>query len=179
MSLAAEKKEGRCAMALTLKNSWKAGAASLAVLSMVPGAAQADDQAREYASVTTTETPQKASFATAASSTIPLTKDAEGDAIIWARDTDGIGVSVALGTGSKFTPEQIQAILINDFTKAGEPNVRFFFEQNDVPVTGVVYHYGVTGGGSSGILTLNQSQGAVQETVDQNHFYEDNPELGV
>ena len=156
-------------MALTSKFSWKAGAAGLAAaLSMLPGAAQADDQARPETT--------RASFTTVSSSDIPLTKDADGDALLWARENDGIAVAVYLGTSpSTHPPETIARVLQSDFEQAGVENVRFFFSQDDTEVTTVSYMYG---NASDGIFTLGQSRAAVPAAADQYLFYKQHPELG-
>lgn len=167
----------------------RAAALALATASGFAMSASADDQPQQYAAVVG-EQPINASVTTpAASSAAPVSYTtasgivvepyARTRAIDWAAETDGVAVSVALGIDSQFTPEDVQSVLYNDFVTAGEPNVAFFFSQNDVSSTMVTYHYGLTGGGSSGALTLNESQDAVQNAVDQNHFYEENPELGI
>lgn len=140
----------------------------MAALSMLPGAAQADDQARPETT--------RASFTTVSSSDIPLTEDATGDAILWTREHDGIGVAVYLGTApSTHPPEVIARILRQDFKDAGVENVQFFFEQNDVAATGVTYIYK---GVSDGVFTLGNSRPAVPDTAAQFQFYQEHPELG-
>ncbi len=170
-------------MTLSKLNPRTFATAAVAGMAALMPLAHAEDQPapQQYAAASTEAV--TAASVSAASLSVPedITVEpyAGWRAVQWAKETEGVAVSVALGTESKFKPEDIRDILTNDFVKAGEPNVKFFFEQNDISSTSVTYHYGVTGGASAGPFVLNESQDAVQAAVDQNHFYEDNPELGV
>ena len=165
-------------MALKLGFKSKAAALGLGALALSGAAYADDDQARQYAAVTT-ESPQQANFSTAASSTIAIVPFAGSRAVRWAADHDGIAVSVKLGTDRSITPEQIMEVLTNEFASAGVRNVVFYFEQNDIEATGLTYHYGKDGGASHGPYLLRDARAGAREAAAQHRFYLQNPELGM
>lgn len=78
----------------------------------------------------------------ATTSTVKLVENADRTASTYGRQNPGIAVAVFLGTESVVTPEQIKTILTREFVQAGvDDPIRFFFDQNDVPGTGVAYYY--------------------------------------
>lgn len=78
----------------------------------------------------------------ATTSTVELVENADRTASTYGRQNPGIAVAVFLGTESVVTPEQIKTILTREFVQAGvDDPIMFFFDQNDVPGTGVAYHY--------------------------------------
>ena len=168
-----------------LRRNFAAPAAALgmsvaAATSPLSGALAEDEPQQRYAAAATSESaPTVLASTSSSASTISIEPYATSRAIRWAKETDGVAVNVSLGIGSRITPEQIVSVLSEEFKDAGEPNVAFFFERNDRKNTLLSYHYGVTGGGGAGPFTLNESKEPIQDVVDQNHFYEENPELGV
>jgi hypothetical protein len=56
------------------------------------------------------------------------------------KNPNGVGISVAMGTQPGVTDDQIKTVLTRDFKKAGMTNIKFFFEQNDAPATGISFH---------------------------------------
>ncbi|CAA0121083.1 Uncharacterised protein [Halioglobus japonicus] len=79
----------------------------------------------------------------------------------WSEENpNGVAVAVAMGTESIVTDGELKYILTNDFSYYGVSNVRFFFEQNDAPATGVVFHIR---GGSDGIYRVTEMRKHVAE----------------
>jgi hypothetical protein len=56
------------------------------------------------------------------------------------KNPNGVGISVVMGTQPGVTDDQIKTVLTRDFKKVGMTNIRFFFEQNDAPATGISFH---------------------------------------
>jgi hypothetical protein len=56
------------------------------------------------------------------------------------KNPNGVGISVRMGTQSGVTDDQIKTVLTRDFKKVGMTNIKFFFEQNDAPATGISFH---------------------------------------
>lgn len=115
--------------------------------------------------------------ANAASSTAPgapymLYEDAGRPAMDWSLKNPGIAVAVLLGTESKFTPAQVQSGLRGSFAEAGVTDLMFFYEQNDMPSTGVVYYYS---GASDGPFILNEAQVEAKKSAKQYLFQQGNP----
>jgi len=83
----------------------------------------------------------------------------------WSLKNPGIAVGVFLGTAAS-TPsaEKIQQVLTADFQKAGvEDPIVFFFQQNDVPTTGVDYHFG---GDVRGPYSLGEARPATEDVAN-------------
>ncbi len=99
-------------------------------------------------------------------------------AIRWASQNDGIAVSVRLGTDPQGTPTQIEDILSQTFREAEVDIISFFFEQNDIRATRVMYHYGKRGGVSDGPFFLRDAIEGARAAAAQHLFYLEHPELG-
>jgi hypothetical protein len=56
------------------------------------------------------------------------------------KNPNGVGISVAMGTQPGVTDDQIKTVLTRDFKKVGMTKIKFFFEQNDAPATGISFH---------------------------------------
>ncbi|MGH1439753.1 MAG: hypothetical protein ACRBBR_06555 [Cellvibrionaceae bacterium] len=52
----------------------------------------------------------------------------------------GVAISVRMGTKSAVTDDQIKMVLSNDFKHYGIGQIKFFFEQNDTPASGMYLH---------------------------------------
>jgi len=77
----------------------------------------------------------------------------------WSRKNPyGVAIAVVKGTSSPITDDQIVSILSSDFRKQGVNQIRFFFEQNDAPATGVTLH---VRGGTEGLFKLDKVRSAV------------------
>ena len=74
------------------------------------------------------------------------------------RNPNGVAVAVAMGTEPAVTDDQIKMVLTHDLEANGVEHIKFFFEQNDAPACGIVFH---VRGGSEGIFTI----GNVREHV--------------
>lgn len=73
----------------------------------------------------------------------------------WSRqpqNSNGVGISVRLGTTEKLADTQIKSTLENAFRQYGVENTRFFFEQNDAATTGIYFH---VRGGTKGSYFVN------------------------
>lgn len=68
------------------------------------------------------------------------------------KNPNGVGISVAMGTQSGVTDDQIKTVLTRDFKKHGMTNIKFFFEQNDAPATGIAFH---VRGGTQGLFFID------------------------
>ena len=110
----------------------------------------------------------------AASSAIVLHKDAPLEAQDWSLKHPGIAVGVILGTQSKFSPQQVEAGLRRSLREAGVSDVTFFFEQNDMPSTGVVFCYS---GATDGPFLLGKSQPEAKKSAKQYLFQQSHPTL--
>ena len=59
----------------------------------------------------------------------------------WSKkNPNGIAVAVRMGTQPVATDDQIKTVLTRDFKEHGMTNIKFFFEQNDTPATGITFH---------------------------------------
>lgn len=73
--------------------------------------------------------------------------------ITWSKENpNGVGISVRMGTKPVVTDDQIKEVLSRDFAKHGMANVKFFFEQNDAPATGIAFHIR---GGVEGLFLID------------------------
>ncbi len=68
------------------------------------------------------------------------------------KNPNGVGISVAMGTQTRVTDDQIKTVLTRDFKKVGMTNIKFFFEQNDAPATGIAFH---VRGGTKGLFLID------------------------
>lgn len=68
------------------------------------------------------------------------------------KNPNGVGISVRMGTQPAVTDDQIKTVLTRDFKKFGMTNIKFFFEQNDVPASGITFHIR---GGTEGVFTID------------------------
>ncbi len=98
---------------------------------------------------------------------VEMTDDATYDAGQWSMRNQGVSVAILLGTESRVTPAQIQEILTREINNAGVGHVAFFFEQNDVPGTGVAYAYD---GDVDGPFNLAEARPAAVEAARQYLF---------
>lgn len=112
-----------------MKRTAQAGLLALAASSL-PFAAHADDA------------PPAAPTTAVAATTISYVENADNAATAWnARNPDGIGIAVYMGTETDLTPEQLKAGLTNVANSGGVNNVEFFFEQNDTPANSFALYY--------------------------------------
>jgi hypothetical protein len=68
------------------------------------------------------------------------------------KNPNGVGISVAMGTQPVVTDDQIKTVLTRDFAAHGMTNIKFFFEQNDAPATGIGFHIR---GGIEGLFMID------------------------
>jgi len=68
------------------------------------------------------------------------------------KNPNGVGISVRMGTQSGVTDDQIKTVLTRDFAKHGMRHIKFFFEQNDAPATGIAFH---VRGGTKGLFLID------------------------
>jgi hypothetical protein len=71
---------------------------------------------------------------------------------IWSeQNPNGVAVAVRMGTKSAATDDQIKMVLTRDLMKHDVTNIKFFYEQNDAPASGIFLH---VRGGTEGIFTI-------------------------
>lgn len=104
----------------------------------------------------------------------PLHDDSWRRAYNWSKTYPGIAVEVILGTESKITPETIETVLRKEFSDANVNDIAFFYRQNDVPSTVLVYYYS---GGSDGPFILNEARGEARKSASQYLFQQGDPAL--
>ncbi len=75
------------------------------------------------------------------------------------KNPNGVGISVRMGTQPVVTDDQIKTVLTRDFKKHGMTNIKFFFEQNDAPASGIAFHIR---GGTEGLFFIDN----VREQVE-------------
>ncbi len=75
------------------------------------------------------------------------------------KNPNSVGISVRMGTQPAATDDQIKTVLTRDFTAHGMRNIKFFFEQNDAPATGIAFHIR---GGMEGLFFIDD----VREKVE-------------
>ncbi|MEZ5813842.1 MAG: hypothetical protein R3E13_03855 [Alphaproteobacteria bacterium] len=68
------------------------------------------------------------------------------------KNPNGVGIAVRMGTQPVVTDNQIKTVLTRDFKKYGMTNIKFFFEQNDAPASGITFHIR---GGTEGIFLID------------------------
>jgi hypothetical protein len=64
----------------------------------------------------------------------------------------GVAVSVRMGTKSVVTDDQIKMVLTQDFKHYDVGQIKFFYEQNDTPATGIFLH---VRGGTEGLYLID------------------------
>ena len=56
------------------------------------------------------------------------------------KNPNGVGISVRMGIKPAVTDAEIKMVLTHDFKKYGVQNIKFFYEQNDAPASGIFLH---------------------------------------
>lgn len=83
-------------------------------------------------------------------------------AIEWSvNNPSGVAIAVAMGTQAVVTDDQIKEVLIRDFKNNGLTNLKFFFEQNDTPASGITFH---VRGGTEGIYLIDNVRDKIATT---------------
>lgn len=67
------------------------------------------------------------------------------------QNPNGVAVAVRMGIKSAATDDQIKMVLMHDLKKHGVKNIKFFYEQNDAPASGIFLH---VRGGTEGLFTI-------------------------
>ncbi len=75
------------------------------------------------------------------------------------KNPNGVAVAVRMGIKPAVTDAEIKMVLIHDLTKHGVKNIKFFYEQNDAPATGIAFHIR---GGMEGLFFIDN----VREKVE-------------
>ncbi len=75
------------------------------------------------------------------------------------KNPNGVGISVRMGTQPIVTDDQIKTVLTRDFKEHNMKNIKFFFEQNDAPASGIAFHIR---GGTEGLFFIDD----VREKVE-------------
>ena len=65
----------------------------------------------------------------------------------------GVAVSVRMGTRPAVTDDQIKMVLTRDFQYYGVDEIKFFYEQNDVPASVMALH---VRGGTEGPFVIDE-----------------------
>jgi len=78
------------------------------------------------------------------------------------KNPNGVAIAVAMGTKSIAIDDFIKEVFVRDFAHFGMTNLKFFFEQNDVPATGVTFHIR---GGTEGPYFLAEAKREVSRTA--------------
>lgn len=59
----------------------------------------------------------------------------------WSKkNPNSVAVAVRMGVRSAATDDQIKMVLTHDLKKHGVKNIKFFYEQNDAPASGMFLH---------------------------------------
>jgi len=56
------------------------------------------------------------------------------------KNQNGVAVAVRMGIKPAVTDVEIKMVLTHDLTKNGVKNIKFFYEQNDAPASGIFLH---------------------------------------
>jgi len=75
------------------------------------------------------------------------------------KNPNGVGISVRMGTQPAVTDNQIKTVLTRDFKEHGMMNIKFFFEQNDAPASGMAFHIR---GGTEGLFFIDDVRKKVE-----------------
>lgn len=79
----------------------------------------------------------------------------------WSKkNPNGIAIAVRMGTQPVVTDDEIKTVLTRDFRKYGMSNIKFFYEQNDTPATGITFHIR---SGTEGVFLISN----VREQVEK------------
>ena len=85
----------------------------------------------------------------------------------------GVAISVAMGTKPVVTDDDIKNVLTRDLNKHGVTRIKFFFEQNDMPASGIAFH---VRGGTEGIYLIDnvreQVEAIARRAKDRNPVFE-------
>lgn len=73
---------------------------------------------------------------------------------------NGVAVAVRMGTRPAVTDDQIKMVLTHDLVKHGVTNIKFFYEQNDAPASGIFLH---VRGGTKGLFTISDVRQQIPE----------------
>ena len=76
----------------------------------------------------------------------------------------GVAVSVRMGTRPAVTDDQIKMVLTRDFEHYGVTQIRFFYEQNDVPASVMKLH---VRGGTEGPFVIDDVRQHVRSIADR------------
>jgi len=89
------------------------------------------------------------------------------------KNPNGVGIAVRMGTQPVVNDDQIKTVLTRDFKKFGMTNIKFFFEQNDVPASGITFHIR---GGTEGVFTIDdvreQVAGIAKRAANTNSVFQ-------
>jgi len=155
-------------MAISKAKSVLGGAlASVAAVGLTTSPSLAEEQ---QAAANNVPVSTQVSTTPASYGSVQLLSDATRAAFSWSKENDGLAVAVYLGTESRVTPSQIEQILTREIQSAGVRNVEFFFEQNDVPASGVAYAYA---GDMDGPFHLGEARPAAAKSAQQYLFQRD------
>lgn len=81
-------------------------------------------------------------------------------ALRWSKEHPfGVAVGVSMGTKPAVTDHQIKMVLTRDFKHYGVTEVKFFFEQNDVPASVMTLH---VRGGTEGVFNISNVRQKVE-----------------
>lgn len=76
------------------------------------------------------------------------------EGIGWSKkNPNGVAIAVAMGMKPVVTDDQIKEVLSRDFSKHGMTNIKFFYEQNDAPVSVITFHIR---GGTEGLFLIDK-----------------------
>jgi len=67
------------------------------------------------------------------------------------KNPNGVAIAVRMGLKSAATDDQIKMVLTHDLKKHGVKNIKFFYEKNDAPASGIFLH---VRGGTEGLFTI-------------------------
>ena len=76
------------------------------------------------------------------------------------KNPSGVAVAVAFGAEPAVTDDQIKTILTQDLQTHGVESIKFFFEQNDAPASGIAFH---VRGGTEGVFLISTVRAEVAD----------------
>ena len=80
------------------------------------------------------------------------------------KNPNGVAVAVRMGLKSAATDDQIKMVITHDLKKYGVENIKFFYEQNDAPASGIFLH---VRGGTEGIFTISDVRQNIQSIASR------------
>lgn len=89
------------------------------------------------------------------------------------KNPNSVGISVAMGSQPVVTDDQIKTVLTRHFKKHGMTNIKFFYEQNDAPASGIAFH--IRGGMEGFFLidnVLEQVAGIAKRAANTNPVFQ-------